>query len=546
MKMPRQKSLILAHAPSLLLIIGYPVFWLEMYGSQARLGVTSLLAWGLSLCACLILLISSLNDLKSFISQLKAGFHELDQFTKFFLLLTCVFTVFILSCAFYASLLPPHLIQEADSLIYHYTMPRQHLILGSFAHIPWSADDLFLLPVDYSLSPFWFASVLPNKFPQFLFLVGIILVSANLSRFFSKNPVTGIGLVLAAFMGSHGFGVQMGTAMMDLIVCYLALAALDSFLNGQKIFFIIEITYLFCSKPLAPLEMPLLSLLIYLLWMGLSRIGFAEHKWDFNYSIAASQRKAYGQFLRGSIGGIIILGILIAGPFLAKSDYCAGTPLFPLGMGTVMFHPINKASVSFRSLTGSSEAMFHSIHLHGGNSLLDFIKHFWLLAVPDHGVNSVFDYPLGLPYLLCVGPFIWNIAQAVRKREFIWLPFLVVMYWIIWWVGGPREGRHFYAPLLLIFLTTLVCQTKPSRILMLCLSLALLMNAVSIYRANKPDMGVSAYSRLRDKDKKLLALNDWYKDHPQTQPVDVGFEDVAFAQFPVVVHKENLPNTIAF
>jgi len=36
-------------------------------------------------------------------------------------------------------------------------------------------------------------------------------------------------------------------------------------------------------------------------------------------------------------------------------------------------------------------------------SLPGFVKHFWLVAVPEQGVNNRFDYPLGLIYLLCLG-----------------------------------------------------------------------------------------------------------------------------------------------
>ena len=67
------------------------------------------------------------------------------------------FTIsYILLIIVLASVEPIHLMQEADCMNYHYGLPRQHLILGSFGHISWAADDLFLLPVDFSLSPFWF------------------------------------------------------------------------------------------------------------------------------------------------------------------------------------------------------------------------------------------------------------------------------------------------------------------------------------------------------------------------------------------------------
>ena len=52
----------------------------------------------------------------------------------------------LILAAFYASFYPPHLLPETDAINYHYTLPRQHLILNSFAHLPWSVADLFTLP----------------------------------------------------------------------------------------------------------------------------------------------------------------------------------------------------------------------------------------------------------------------------------------------------------------------------------------------------------------------------------------------------------------
>ena len=90
-----------------------------------------------------------------------------------FVILAGLLSVLILVVGLYASLLPPHLMQESDALNYHYTIVRQHLILQSFKHIAWSHTDLFLLPINFALAPFWFESVLPNKLPQFLFFLGL-------------------------------------------------------------------------------------------------------------------------------------------------------------------------------------------------------------------------------------------------------------------------------------------------------------------------------------------------------------------------------------
>lgn len=107
-------------------------------------------------------------------------------------------------------LLPPHVPPEFDALNYHYTLPRQHLITGSFAHLKWSVADLWLLPFQFSLAPYWFSTVLPNKVPQFIFMLGLWAVVFRLAQRFS--PTNGIAagvLALLAVIGSHGFSIPI-------------------------------------------------------------------------------------------------------------------------------------------------------------------------------------------------------------------------------------------------------------------------------------------------------------------------------------------------
>ena len=128
---------------------------------------------------------------------------------RIFLTVGFILGLFILTCALLAALQPPYLMQESDVMNYHMSVPRQHLILGSFAHIPWSADDLFFLPLDFALAPFWFVLPLPNKFPQFIFLLGLIGVVVNLCRELKPGGVMTSIIAVFALLGSHGHGVQM-------------------------------------------------------------------------------------------------------------------------------------------------------------------------------------------------------------------------------------------------------------------------------------------------------------------------------------------------
>ncbi len=171
----------LSHLPTWFFIIGYPLFWLDLYTHSARHGVTSELSWVLFGCAALLCLSAAVGGGQNYFKRLNFFWSSLDRVEKLFWSAGFGIALLILGIVVLASLKPIHLIQESDCLQYHYALPRQHLILGSFAHIPWAADDLFLLPMDFALAPFWFATVLPNKIPQLIIFFGLISVAVRLT-----------------------------------------------------------------------------------------------------------------------------------------------------------------------------------------------------------------------------------------------------------------------------------------------------------------------------------------------------------------------------
>jgi hypothetical protein len=525
----------LSHLPTWFFIIGYPLFWLQLYTHTASDGVTSPLAW---ILFGSIILLSCLSSGGRGSGKPRTGPDDLqNNYDRFLLAAGFGISLFIIGIVVLASFKPIHLIQESDCLQYHYTLPRQHLILGSFAHIPWAADDLFLLPMDFALAPFWFATVLPNKIPQLIIFLGLISVAWRLTSALAgeRRPWAG-PLIALVILGTHGFGIQMGTGMLDLAIVYLFLASLDSLRLGNWFLAGSEFTFFFWSKPLMPLEV----IITMGIWASVFVLGRRGHWQIIDVFIFKHWRRALGLFMA--------LSVLVAGPFVIKSIYYAATPFFPLAPGLMgTWGKIQNHPQSWHSLQQASQLWMEGTknNYGHGRDLLSFIKHWWLLAVPEKGVNNAFDYPLGLTYLLMIGPFLFFLVKDISRRRFSPLSVLAAVIWLLWWFTA-QQSRFLYVPLLIVFMVTIVRLEKISRGLFLCLLISLFLEALSLWGAHKADMGRWGVDVLRGQDKKLLELNHRYLENSLSNYMDWPSHDVAYAQFPVMVHKENLPHTILF
>ncbi len=526
----------LSHLPTWFFIIGYPCFWMELYVLKAPQGVTSPVAWVLFILVAVGVIAAWFKE-SGKESLLLHFWSSIQLNEKFLWLLAFLLAGIILFIVVLAGLQPIHLMQESDCMQYHYTLPRQHLILGSFTHIPWAADDLFLLPIDFALSPFWFFTILPNKLPQLIILFGLLGVLTRLVLALSgpNRSWTGIVVVLA-FLGSHGLGIQMGTGMLDLTVVYLFFASLDSFRKGMWWMGSIEFSFFLWSKPLMPLQVLFVTLLLMILWKMARRF-----KWDIvnEFSFSLNRRVV---FL------LIILSVFIAGPFIAKSIHYAATPFFPWALGMMGDGASIKANPqAWDSLNRASSMWMDNVkdaYGHGRN-LIAFIKHGWLLAVPEKGVNNAFDYPLGLGYLLFLGPFLFFFMKDLLQRRSHVSSFLVIVLWGLWWFSS-QQARFLYIPLVLIFIFTTVRFVRVSKIFISCLIVALALELVSMWGAHKRDFLQPSYEVLRKEDKRLLEINRIYIQYCKKGYVYWPKHDVAYAQFPVKVIKENLPHTITF
>ncbi len=507
----------LSHFPSWFLIIGYPLFWINLYSFNSKDGITPPLAWiifGAVAAASLWARPPAWNKFN--ISDDKLYWY----LGAFLGAAICVIVVL-------AAFKPIHLMQEFDCLQYHYTLPRQHLIRGSFAHIPWSAADLFLLPVQFALSPFWFATVYPNKLPQLFFFLGIILILYRLMNQLAwpDKPWAG-GLAVFAFLGSHGFGVQMGTGMLDLVLVYLFLACLDSLYHGRWFFAAVEAAFLVWSKPFMPIQV-----IAIIITMGAVIAGLKYFKWQLLADIPLRCSK---QFIYSFLG----LSIFVAAPFLFKSIYYTASPLYPFFPGLMGdFAHLKINPLVWQSVLGASDLWMNAVKDgYGlGRQWLEFIKHFWLLAVPDKGVNNAFDYPLGLPYLLFIGPFIGSLILGFRYKRISALSIFVIAAWGLWWFGS-QQTRFLYVPIVLIFMITILSWKSVPRWLVICLTAALGLQLISIWGAHKNDIFRSSYAVLREEDKQLLMLKEG----------EWPTHDASYAQFPVKVTKEKLPFSILF
>lgn len=463
---------------------------------------------------------------------MRVWFLQEGLFVKLLLVLMAVSGAITLLCAFYASLLPAHLVQEFDALNYHITLPRQHLLRGSFRHIPWSTADLYFLPVDFALAPFWLATSLPNKLPQFFFLLGLLGVCNRVAWRFSGGKIWPSVLLVFAVMGSHNIGIQMGTAMLDIAICYLFLAALDSLLNGMVWLAVIELSFYIWSKPLIPLQFLVTLVVFALAWILLRSFGVKKISW---FCPGEGIKWPVSNFKRPLIkvlGLFVILSLFLAGPFIYKSLRYSGTPIFPLGVGVFKGLSVPQSPQRLLELKSKAAELLAVKNNYGsGRSLSEFARHFWLVAVPEKGVNNRYDYPLGLMYLLFAGPFIFLFFYSLRNKVLPLLPLWVIASWGIWWFGS-QQTRFLFIPIILIYLVVVLSMRAPSRVLLTVMLGAILLVSASVYRAHKPDLGKWGYAVLRQQDKELINLG---KSWPAASIPVFSSSDLAYATFPVKV-----------
>jgi len=525
-----------AHLPAVMLLLGYGVYWLELYVMPWNAGVTTLFAWGLFAALCFIKGCVARNS-EGKITQAVHAFAGQSRCDRAMILCGVLLVAVMAAVIFYASLLPPHFPQEGDALRYHLSLPRQHLIIGSFfQHLSWHWADLSLIPLDYALAPYCLIGEMPNKLAHGIVVLGLLGVTANLTRRFSGGRWLAVVLSVFAVLGSHGLGIQFGTAMIDLMIGYLFLAALDSLLSGNMFLGMMEFALFFWSKAFIPVQ----TLLILLIMAGLY-VGIRKTPHTICWSLACTDDQVSCNISARLVvvyGAVfLIFSVLIAGPFLAKSQYYAGTPLYPFGTGLVSPSGVSLESDEWAKILQTSRDLMKFKDSYGhGRSVGDFIKHFFLIAVPEKGVNNAYDYPVGLPYLLCLVPFCVYTWGKVRQRQYPLLALYVVLFWATWWIGS-QQARFLYIPIILLML--LVCARRQSGSVFLgALVVSLMLNVVSTVKNHRVDWFRTRQDVITAADRSTLAMNREYLLAGRMDVVVVRHPYTAFARFPVCYIKE--------
>ncbi len=536
LKFFKQEFFYTAHLPSFLLGIGFLIYWLELFVFKVGRGLCSPLATILFLFVMVFVLWKEKKDFRAAHQRFLTGFREFQLWTKVITVLGLFIICLQGVCGIWAWLQPPHLIQESDYLTYHLTLPRQHLLISSLRYIDWNSFDLLLNPIDYALAPYWLVTAWPNKFPQFFFLIGIVFVSGRLVKSFTPNQVfLRVLFVVFAILGSHNVGIQMGTAMLDLAICYLLLAAIDSFLSRKIFLCALELAFFVWSKSFVPLQVGVIIVFLGIFYCCLSMMKMNRRSWTVHENLSPDKPIDDKEFLKKIFVFWLLLSVFIAGPFIFKSYYYSGTPLFPFGAGIVNLNPaLKEGSPPYQQVLEESKQYLNTRNQYGsGRSLVEFVRHLWLIAVPEKDVNNRYDYPVGLMYLIFLGPFVLQLRSVFEKKRFALLYFLVISYWLTWWLGS-HQSRFLFIPIILIFI--LVCSEleRFSKIFQSLILLALVLTAVSVIRSHQSDFGLSRYAMLRPKDKQILEISRNKRDRT---PVFLNFRDVGFADFPVEVIK---------
>jgi hypothetical protein len=333
--------------------------------------------------------------------------------------------------------------------------------------------------------------------------------------------------IFAAVLGSHFMGIQLGTGMLDLVLAYLFFAAIDSLFSRRYLLAAVEAAFFFWAKSFIPFQFTLILTLGLSLTLVFKRLGF-KIQWLFHGGQVCLDRNGLTRFLIFWL----LVSCVVAGPFVVKSFQAAGTPLYPFFAGMFQTTSAVEDPVFWQTKLEYAPRFMEVKDQYGlPRTGLNFIRHLWLIAVPTKDVNNQFDYPVGLPYLLCIIPFVGFFIDSLFKKRFVILAWFVVIYWGLWWFGS-QQSRFLYIPVFMMFLIVLIDHSQNRLVLKGALTFALLLTFVSVFRAHRSGFGRSDLSVLRPKDRQLLEMN---KSWPGDKIMDLDYFDVAYAAFPVNV-----------
>ena len=421
----------------------FTVFWLLgllEFCAQVLIQGASEKTWGVSVLIFFFAFMGTIFSQKAkIVEALGRLFREWKVSPGLFKILTGL-TAILFLVAFWESLYPPHLNQELDALNYHMTLPRQHLFRGNFDWISWSVADLWPMPLQFGLAPAWFMGNTLNKWPQFFAVLNAFFLLLALGRAGDESKSWRGWIPALAVFTTHGVMIQLGTAMLDLTILYFTIAALHSLIRRRVFWTSIHLAVLFTSKAFNPIQM---SIIIVFTLVAI----FVLHRKTGAKVPAEYSSKESIKFLKKSLVWTGLLSLVI----LSRSIYLGlkyvGTPMYPF---------LVSASASPGILAGAASHLRTRTDYGYGHGFVAFLKHFWLVSVPTHQVNNVYDYPLGLAWLFML---ILLFSACLRwwksGGKTISVPGVLAMaFWITWWMGS-HQSRWLYPVIALGWLSTL-------------------------------------------------------------------------------------------
>ena len=323
--------------------------------------------------------------------------------------------------------LPPHLGQEYDAINYHMALPRQHILGGSFSHIPWSSADLFPLPIQCGFAPSWFMGSYFHKLPQFIAAVWAFLLLLDLGR--SQLPRSYLGWLPAiAVFTTHGVMIQLGTAMLDLMGLYLLLASIHALRRQRPILAGLTLALYAASKSFRPAEIAIVMIIISGIYLVSSKKAFLM---DVRKVLLLLSLTA-------------VLAIVLLGRSALIGARRAGTPLFPFFTCQIINVEGCRGQAG-EAIRQSADLLMKSGTSYGsGKDATSFIAFLWRVSVPTHSrTNNEFDYPLGLAWLLMVVLLSSSIPIWVKKGSVPPFGSIAIAFLIVWWIGS-HQSRWLY------------------------------------------------------------------------------------------------------
>lgn len=468
-------SILLTYAPSFLILFG----WIEF---QVQLLVTNgtKSTWGISPAFILCFTLGAIvRHRKNFVNVCKTLVLEIkDSPNLFKFALLAQFLLFILSSL--QAIYPPHLGQEYDAVNYLMALPRQHLLSGTWGHLPWSVADLWPATSAWGFAPTWFLGDGINKVPQWLVSVsgfGLLVAWGRAAM----GPGFRAWIPALILFGTQGVTIQLGTAMLDTTNLYLLIAF--GYSLQQRIGWLagLHLAIYVTSKSFHLGQVGILFF-IYLCLHG--KQLFANWR---GYSNLFPPKFLPALFLFSCI-------------FFARPAYLStmttGTPLYPFFPCLVSSIPACQKEETRKPLLENANYFLSVRSLYGeGRGPIAFLKHLWTISVPTKKlrVNNAFDYPLGMGWLLFVVLFFWS--ALFHRSEINKMLFLICLgTWLLWWMGS-QQSRWLYATMLFGLMTAvpLLKSAQPKAIwaLLFAINLSGYSALASMYRGYRQNFSAS-------------------------------------------------------